>query len=89
MTSSPLTLKIAPNGEILGLHDDALVAAIPGVVTITRATLIEPLADGRWGVWDARVGLQGDPLFVASSRGECLAWEVDWVGRTLIDPPSA
>lgn len=80
-----LVIRIEPDGCVRGLYDDALVQDIPGEASVVRATLIEPTEGGGWGVWDARTGLVGDPLFRAKTRAACLEWERGWVNAVHLE----
>lgn len=72
-----MTLVIAPDGSARTLYSETIDLAALGTLAITRASSVEPGADGRW---TADLGpVRGPVLGPFRRRSEALAAEVAWL----------
>lgn len=77
------TIKISPEGRVQFIWSDKLQPLFAaGVGTISRASHVEPTADGQW---TADMGpVNGPVLGPYPVRGEALAAEVSWLNQNVI-----
>lgn len=76
---TPVVLKVAAGGRIRAIYDDALspLVAQGAVVTITRASHVEPTPDG---LWTADMSPSAGPLLGPfTTRAQALEAEVRWL----------
>jgi hypothetical protein len=78
-----LILVIDPQGTINCLYDEAIDLHVLGQPTITRASHVEPDAEGRW--WADLAPVRGSRLGPFGKRTEALAAERAWLERWLVD----
>jgi len=81
-----MELIIGPAGAIRALYSESMDLAALGRPAITRASSVEPDADGRWHA-DLRP-VDGPVLGPFSRRSEALAAEVAWLERHWLLPPA-
>lgn len=79
-----MKLVIAPGGTARCLYGEAIDLAALGTPVITRASHVEPTADGRWAA-DMRP-LIGPVLGPFDRRSEALAAERYWLERYWLLP---
>jgi hypothetical protein len=72
-----MELRIDPYGTIRCVYDEALDLSVLGSLTISRASQVEPDAEGRW--WSDLSPVQGPKLGPFSRRSEALAAEAAWL----------
>ena len=80
--SQEKTLFIAPDGTLTFIYDDQLMAALGdlGEVTTTRASSVEPAADGKhWTADMSPICGQKVVLGPFATREEALAAEYEWL----------
>lgn len=85
--SAPIEIVFSPGGAARWIHDDrfagrAFAEALGAPLRISRASAVEPNADGRWTADLAPVG--GPVLGPFDTRGEALAAEVAWLRANVI-----
>jgi hypothetical protein len=73
---SRITLSIAGDGSVCGIYDDELAGLFgEGQAHITRASRVEPTADGQW-----TADMAGGPVLGPFAlRGEALQAEVEFL----------
>ncbi len=75
-------LFVAPDGRVIGIHTDSIELGDLGKLNVSRATTIEyDNAAQKWVVRD----IEGNFLYSHASRSKCLAWEVEWLDRVLVE----
>jgi hypothetical protein len=72
-----IKLYIPPTGDILSLYQECFDMAALGALKITRASHVEPDAEGNW--WADLSPLHGPQLGPFSQRTIALRAEVDWL----------
>ena len=72
-----MELRISPTGLIRAVYGEAIPLDTLGALAITRASSVEPGADGQWHVDLASVG--GPTLGPFGRRTEALRAESDWL----------
>lgn len=85
MTDKTITLNIAPGGVGKMLYDEDLDLTKLGQVEISRASNVEPTADGKWEVDFAPIGVDLK-LGPFAKRSEALAAEHAWLDENHIRP---
>ena len=86
-TDTEMELVVGCDGGVKCIYDEALDLRAFGKMQITRASHVEPDADGFW--W-ADMGPTGGPVLGPfGTRGETLAAERRWLGRERPEPPSS
>jgi len=74
-------LRIDPDGTITSIYSEEIDLTEIGRVEISRASHVEPTADGNW---TADMGPVGGPVLGPfAKRSEALAAEVEWLERWL------
>jgi hypothetical protein len=74
-----MKLLVRPDGTVRAIYDECIDLAALGRPTITRASRVEPDAQGRWLADLQPVG--GPVLGPFGRRGEALDAERDWLER--------
>jgi hypothetical protein len=72
-----MDLRIDPAGTVRFVYAEALDLSGLGALTITRASQVEPDADGQW--WSDLAPVQGPRLGPFGRRSEALAAEGAWL----------
>jgi hypothetical protein len=72
-----MQLRIDPKGQVHCLYTEVLDLACLGKLAISRASFVEPDAEGRWWAELAPVG--GPRLGPLQRRSEALAAELAWL----------
>ena len=72
-----MQLIVLPTGEIRCLYDEVLDLTALGRPTITRASHVEPDADGQW--WADLAPVDGPNLGPYRQRTEALSAERSWL----------
>jgi hypothetical protein len=76
-----IRLAITPSGTVSAIHDDELAGLFgEGTVRISRASMVEPTADGQW---TAEMVADGTVLGPYKLRSEALAAERDWLEERM------
>jgi hypothetical protein len=84
--SSEMELVVGVDGVARCIYDDALDLREIGKLQITRASHVEPDAEGYW--W-ADMGRSGGPVLGPyGSRSEALGAEREWLSRCQSAPPT-
>jgi hypothetical protein len=78
-------LWIDGTGEVRCLYAEAIDLGALGVLTIRRASHVEPGAVGRW--WADLAPLAGPRLGPFARRSEALRAEADWIDVHLFERP--
>jgi len=74
-----MEVRCLPDGTVRAIYDEAIDLRRLGVITIARASYVEPATDGTWQVDLSPVG---GPRFCGfSCRSQALAAEADWLRR--------
>jgi hypothetical protein len=73
----PMELLIDPCGTVRCVYDEVLDLSVLGSLSITRASQVEPDAEGRW--WSDLSPVQGPKLGPFCRRSEALAAEAAWL----------
>ena len=80
MTSEPdMQLVVAPAGDIRCIYGEDLALHALGRLSITRASHVEPDAEGYW--WADMAPVAGPVLGPYSSRSDALFAERAWLSR--------
>jgi hypothetical protein len=74
-----MKLLVKPEGTVRAIYDESIDLAVLGKPTITRASHVEPGAEGRWLADLKPVG--GPVLGPFDRRSEALEAEHDWLER--------
>ena len=82
-----MDLRIDPGGTVRCVYDESLDLSVLGAVTITRASHVEPDADGQW--WSDLSPVQGPRLGPFGRRSEALAAEAAWLAAHWLVSASA
>lgn len=80
-----MKLIIGPKGEVRGIYGEEIALDALGPPRITRASHVEPSADGRWHADMAPVG--GPPLGPYDRRSDALNAEVAWLDANWLVAP--
>jgi hypothetical protein len=72
-----IELYIPPTGDILSLYQECFDLAALGAMKITRASHVEPDAEGNW--WADLTPSQGPKLGPFINRTVAIQAEVDWL----------
>jgi hypothetical protein len=72
-----MELRIDPCGTVRCVYDETLDLNVLGPLTITRASHVEPDAEGRW--WSDLSPVRGPRLGPFNRRSEALAAEAAWL----------
>lgn len=75
-----MELLVSFTGQVTALYDETIDLPALGPLRITRASHVEPQADG-W--WRARI-VDGPTLGPFARRSEALAAEAAWLNQRLI-----
>ncbi len=78
-----MKLLVKPDGTVLAIYDEMIDLTILGRPTITRASQVEPDAQGRWRADLSPVG--GPMLGPFDRRSEALQAEHDWLERNWLN----
>lgn len=78
-----MILVIDPQGTISCLYDEAIDLHALGQPIITRASHVEPDADGQW--WADLAPVRGPRLGPFKKRTEALGAEREWLEQWLVD----
>ncbi|WP_397570410.1 hypothetical protein [Schlesneria sp. T3-172] len=78
-----MDLVVAPNGTVTAIYAETIDFRILGPTTITRASQVEPDADGQWF---AHI-IDGPVLGPFARRSDALAAEVDWLTQNRLLHP--
>lgn len=85
-----MKLVVEPNGDIRTIYAETIDLRALGIVSIRRASHVEPSTDGRWLADLSPVG--GPVLGPFDLRSDALAAEVSWLEKywlsTAPDSPS-
>jgi hypothetical protein len=82
-----MVLVIDRSGDVHGLYDERLDLSVLGVLTIRRASHVEPDAEGQW--WADLDSVRGPVLGPFPRRSDALAAERAWLEREWLPrPPS-
>jgi hypothetical protein len=82
-----MELVVDAGGSVRCIYDEALDLRELGTLQITRASHVEPDAEGFW--W-ADMGPSGGPVLGPfRSRSEALGAEREWLAASHVDDPSA
>lgn len=83
-----MKIVITPHGEIRCLYAEIVDLAVLGPLTISRASHVEPTADGEWTADMAPS--DGPILGPFRTRSQALAAEIDWLlrNRLISEQPS-
>lgn len=76
-----MELIISQEGKVRCLYDEAIHLASLGLLTITRASHVEPDENGCW--WSDLSPVQGPRLGPFEKRSEALVAEREWVEAIL------
>ena len=77
-----MNLVVSPRGQIRCIYDESIDLAQLGTLFITRASSVEPDAEGQW--W-ADLGFVDGPLLGPfTMRSQALAAERDWLEVHLL-----
>ena len=81
-------ILVAPSGNARAIYDDALIGILESVgnLVVRRASHVEPLDGGGWGVSMAPCG--GGLLGPYRTRCEALAEEIKWLETHDVPVPS-
>ena len=80
-----MELVVDVGGDVRCIYDEALDLREIGTLKITRASHVEPDAEGYW--W-ADMGPSGGPVLGPfRSRSEALGAEREWLGTLGVPPP--
>lgn len=77
-----MELVIKPGGSATCLYGEEIDLHALGRLTITRASHVEPDAEGHW--WTDMGPSSGPVLGPFRTRGEALAAEREWLGATIL-----
>jgi hypothetical protein len=80
-----MRLVVEPGGRVRCLYGEALDLASLGVLSIRRASHVEPDGDGRW--WADLAPLGGPRLGPFPQRSLALAAEEIWLERNWLEQP--
>ena len=81
-----MDLVVSPGGVVRCLYGESIDLAALGLLSISRASHVEPTADGRWTA-DLRP-VHGPVLGPFGRRGAALEAEQAWIeGHWLLPPP--
>jgi hypothetical protein len=78
-----MQIIISPGGTLRCVYDEAIDLAALGTPVITRASHVEPTADGRWQADLSPVA--GPVLGPFDRRSEALTAEVEWLQANWLD----
>ena len=78
-------LVVEPNGQVRCLYGEAVDLASHGVLSIRRASHVEPDEDGLW--WTDLSPLNGPRLGPFPRRSLALVAEETWLERNWLEPP--
>ena len=78
-------LVVEPNGQVRCLYGEAVDLASLGVLSIRRASHVEPDSEGAW--WADLSPLNGPRLGPFPQRSLALAAEEKWLERNWLEPP--
>ena len=79
-----MELVIAPGGELRCIYDELIDLAAIGPLSMSRASYVEPTADGRWTADLSPVG--GPVLGPFSLRSQALGAEQSWLAANWLQP---
>ncbi|WP_165253683.1 hypothetical protein [Paludisphaera soli] len=80
-----MRLVVDPRGAVRAVYAEAIDLAALGRPAMTRASHVEPDAEGRW---TADLGPSGGPrLGPFATRSEAVAAEVAWLESNRLAPP--
>jgi hypothetical protein len=89
-SQSTFKLRVAPNGTILAIYDDALWDVFPDAsMEITRASLVEPTPSGRWiadmspAIKQFNLDVDNPILGPFTTRAAALKAEHEWLEKRL------
>ncbi len=80
-----MNLVVSPQGQVRAIYDEAIALESLGPPSITRASHVEPDAQGRWSADLRPVG--GPVLGPFARRTEALAAEVAWLETHWLTSP--
>jgi len=80
-----MRLVVEPGGRVRCLYGEAVDLASLGVLSIRRASHVEPDGEGTW--WADLSPLDGPRLGPFAQRSLALAAEEAWVERYWLEPP--
>ena len=84
MNPTEMTLLVLPDGTARCVYAEAIDLAALGEPTVTRASHVEPDAQGRWRADLSPVG--GPVLGPFARRSDALAAEAAWLDRHWLAP---
>jgi hypothetical protein len=76
-----MDLVVGPGGRVRAIYGEALDLRALGRACVSRASRVEPDAEGRWR---ADLGPVGGPFDLRSAALEA---EVEWLGANWLSPP--
>jgi len=82
-----MDLVVSPGGDVRCIYDEAIDLHLLGVLSIRRASHVEPTADGRWLADLAPVG--GPTLGPFDYRTIALVAEIAWLEQHWLNNPPA
>ena len=80
-----MQLVVHPSGQVQCLYDETIDLSVFGKLHITRASHVEPNADGTW-VADLSP-VNGPKLGPFEHRSQALHAELQWLQQHLLIPP--
>jgi hypothetical protein len=84
--TNDMELVVGCDGDVKCIYDEALDLREIGTLQITRASHVEPDADG---YWFADMGPSGGPVLGPyGTRGEALGAEREWLAARLQPAPA-
>lgn len=78
-----MTLVVGPDGTARCVYGEAINLRLLGETLVTRASHVEPTADGRWSAELSPVG--GPLLGPFGRRSDALAAEIRWLDDHWLD----
>jgi hypothetical protein len=78
-----MLLIVLPTGEIRCLYDEAIDLTVLGKPAISRASHVEPDAEGQW--WADLSPVEGPELGPFHHRTEALGAEFAWLEQNWLD----
>ena len=77
-----MILVVDPKGGVRSLYDEAVELSSLGVLSIRRASHVEPDDQGQW--WADLLPMQGPKLGPFMARSAALTAEAEWLEEFLI-----